>query len=225
MGTVTLNKNNRLYWLGRYAERVYQDVESIKTILDKSIDGEASGDLDILCKKIGVPNDFSSVEDFCSRFCFDRKIPESVLYSADAMLGNGMVLREVIGTQTLSYIQMAVIAIESAHESEAPGVPLQWALDDIMAFRGCYSEFVASQTVRNIIKSGASVERIGAMIRLGNKGEKLDYEIKKLVDRLKKSKLDHVKEYLEVIEKYARKEEGSDNEWLLLKAVESLFIV
>ncbi len=225
MGTVALNKNNRLYWLGRYAERVYQDVESVRVILDKSIDGEASCEIEQLCAKMGVPNSFKTVEDFCEKLCYDRNIPESVLYSADAMLGNGMVLREIIGSQTLSYIQMAVIAIESAKSSTAPAVPLQWALDDIMAFRGCYSEFVASQTVRNIIKSGASVERIGAMIKAGVAGAKLDYEIKKLIDRCGKSKLDHSEESLEIIKKYSAKEEDAVSEQQLLLAVESLFIV
>ncbi|MFI3166841.1 MAG: alpha-E domain-containing protein [Bacillota bacterium] len=223
MGTVTLNKNNRLFWLGRYAERLYQDVEAIRDMLDSAIDSEP--DFEKICKKIGVVNDFNSVEDFCYRCCFNKNIQQSVMYSAHAMIGNGMVLREVIGSQTLSYLQMAVIAVESAENSPSPAMAFQWVLDDIMAFRGCYSELVASQVVRNTIKAGASVERIGAMVKTGMGGPSLEYELEKLTDRMKKSKLKHSNASLQTIKKFTDKEDNFSDTWALLSAVESLLIV
>ncbi len=223
MGTVTLNKNNRLYWLGRYAERVYQDVESIRDMLDSAIDNDP--DFSKICRKIGVYNDFISVEDFCHRCCFNANIQESVMYAAHAMIGNGMVLREVIGSQTLSYLQMAVIAVEAARDSHSPAVAFQWVLDDIMAFRGCYSELVASQVVRNIIKSGASVERIGAMVKTGMGGPALEYEIEKLLDRMKKSKLKHSNTSVQTIKRFTDREDNFSDTWALLAAVESLFVL
>ena len=60
----------------------------------------------------------------------------------DALLGNGMVLRETITSPTLSYLQLADSAMDLASRSEAPGVELQWVLDDIMAFRGSFDEAV-----------------------------------------------------------------------------------
>ncbi|MFI3227758.1 MAG: alpha-E domain-containing protein [Clostridia bacterium] len=224
MGTVTLNKHNRLFWLGRYAERVYQGVETIHKIQDQAIDGEPIN-LEEISKKMGVSNKFESVEDFCIRMCFDRKIPESILCAADAMLGNGMVLREILGSQTLSYLQMAVSALESASNSSSPAVQFQWVLDDIMAFRGSYAEFIESEEIRNTIKSGASIERISSMIRLNFDQKLLKKEIHKLMNRLYKTNVKHSDESLDAIKEFAFNEEESFDSFKLLCSVETLFLI
>ena len=41
MGTVTLSKQNRLFWLGRYAERVYTTVQIMLRQYDSLIDGKS----------------------------------------------------------------------------------------------------------------------------------------------------------------------------------------
>ena len=40
MDTVTLSKQNRLFWLGRYAERVYTTTQYMMKQYDRLIDGE-----------------------------------------------------------------------------------------------------------------------------------------------------------------------------------------
>lgn len=224
MDKITLNKNNRLFWLGRYAERVYQGVENIRNAHDQSIDGEAV-DIDEMCKKLGILNQFTSVEDFCVRHCFDRTLSDSIICSADAMLGNGMVLRELLGSPTLSYLQMAVSALEMAKTSKAYAVQLQWVLDDIMAFRGSYAEFIDSEAIRNTIKSGASVERVGTMIRLGVEETTLLRELHKLMNRLYKTNLKYDTEKLEQIKKFVFNEEEHSDRFALLGSVESLFLI
>lgn len=80
---------------------------------------------------------------------------------------NAIVLRETLSIETLAYVQMAAAAIQLAAESTAPAVELQWVLDDIMAFRGSCEENIESENSRNIIKSGASLERLDLYLRLG----------------------------------------------------------
>ena len=40
MDPVTVSKQNRLYWLGRYAERVYTTLQNMMKLYDGNIDGE-----------------------------------------------------------------------------------------------------------------------------------------------------------------------------------------
>ena len=145
MDTVTLSKQNRLLWLGWYAERVYTTTQYMMKQYDRLIDGETV-DYETFCQKMGIPCVYDSGDDFCRRYLFDSTSPYSVQSGVEAMLGNGMVLRETITSPTLAYLQMAHSAMELAARSEAPGVELQWVLDDIMAFRGSFDDSVEVET-------------------------------------------------------------------------------
>lgn len=224
MGAITLNKNNRLFWLGRYAERVYQGVETVGKLHDMMLDEEEI-DLEGFCHKIGVVCEFKSPEEFCKRYPFDRTFGGSIICAADAMLGNGMVLRELLGSPTLSYLQMTVSALELASKSKSCAVELQWALDDIMAFRGSYAEFIEEESTRNTIRCGASVERLGTMLRFDGTEEAIKKECKKLVHRLEKTYLGFDATKLEYITEFISSEEEGLNRFELIGSVESLFQV
>ena len=103
-------------------------------------------DYGTFCQKMGIPCVYDSGDDICRRYLFDSTSPYSVQSGVEAMLGNGMVLRETITSPTLAYLQMAHSAMELAARSEAPGVELQWVLDDIMAFRGSFDDSVEVET-------------------------------------------------------------------------------
>ncbi len=224
MDTVTVNKNNRLFWLGRYAERVYQGILIVHKVQDDLVDGDGV-DMSTLCQKLGLEVNFDTVEEFFQRYTFDRSLADSILSSADGMLGNGMVLREVLGSQTLSYLQMAVIALESAASSNSCGVQFQWVMDDIMAFRGSYGEYIFSEEIRNIIRCGASVERLGTMLRFEEEEGALRKEMHKLINRLYKTHLVYDKEKLKRINAFAFSEEEQADRGGLLDSVESLFLI
>ena len=84
--------------------------------------------------------------------------------------------------------------MELASESSGPAVELQWVLDDIMAFRGSCEENSCEENIeeeinRNIIKSGASLERVDIFLRLGYPQEQCLKEVRHLASRLKKAQL------------------------------------
>ena len=223
MDTVTLSKQNRLFWLGRYAERVYTTIQVMMREYDRLIDG---GEVDYtgFCAKMGIPCIYESGEDFCRRYLFDALSPYSTASSVEAMLGNGMVLRETISSPTLAYLQMAHSAMEMAMRSEAPSVELQWALDDIMAFRGSFDDSVETESARNITKTGGLVERISLMLRLDWQPERLDRELQKLVNRMYKTDLVPQPEARDIIVQRAMGG-GDVDRWTLLNSVEGLFRV
>lgn len=223
MGTVTLSMQNRLFWLGRYSERVYTTVQFMLDQYDRLIDGGAV-DYERFCRNMGIPCRYDSGEDFCRRYLFDGEDPCSIRSSVEAMLGNGMVLRETISTPTLAYLQMAHSALDLAVRSESPSVELQWVLDDIMAFRGSFDDSVDAESARNITKAGGCVERISLMLRLGFRLDRLDQELRKLLNRLYKTDLTVDSEALEVVSR--RAVDGEEVEpLLLLRSVEGLFRV
>lgn len=223
MGTVTLSKQNRLFWLGRYAERAYTTIQVMLRQYDRLIDQEGM-DYAAFCRRMGIPCPYDSGEDFCRRYLFDGDDPNSVRSSIDALLGNGMVLRETISTPTLAYLQMAQSAMELAERSESPGVELQWVLDDIMAFRGSFDDSVEEESVRNITKSGICVERISLILRLNWQPERLERELRKMLNRLYKTDLAVSGEALEAVNR--RAVGGADVDSVtLLRSVEGLFLV
>ena len=190
---------------------------------DRLIDGETV-DYQAFCQKMGIPCIYESGDDFFRRYLFDSTSPYSVQSGVEAMLGNGMVLRETITSPTLAYLQMAHTAMAMASRSEAPSVELQWVLDDIMAFRGSFDDSVEVETARNITKTGGMVERISLMLRLGWQPERLERELQKLINRLYKTDLTPEKEALEVVTSKAVGGQDMDHV-LLLNSVEGLFRV
>ncbi|MGN1250822.1 MAG: alpha-E domain-containing protein [Candidatus Spyradocola sp.] len=222
MDPVTLSKQNRLYWLGRYAERVYTTLQVMMKLYDRHIDGEQV-DYAAFCGRLGVGCAFSGAEEFFRGVLFDGQAAGSVRSSVEAMLGNGMVLRETITSPTLAYLQMAHMALGMAETSEAPLVELQWVLDDIMAFRGSFDDAVEAETARNITKAGGLVERISLMLRLDWQLPRLERELHKLLARLRRTDLAPDAEALRVIERAAAGETVEHS--LLLTSVEGLLRV
>lgn len=169
MGTVTLTKHNRLFWLGRYLERAYAGITATRPLFEADTDGR-EGDYADYCRKVGIPDTYENTADFVRRFYFDDNDPNSIASALGYAYDNAIVLRETLSTDTLAYVQMAISAMELAAASAAPGVELQWVLDDIMAFRGSCEETIEEESSRNIIKTGASLERVDLCLRLGAPG-------------------------------------------------------
>ena len=223
MDSITLGKQNRLFWLGRYSERVYTTLQFLLGQYDRYIDG-APIDYAAFCGRMGIPCPYESTEDFVRTYLFSPDDPNSIRSSVDQMLGNGMVLRETISTPTLAYLQMAQGAIEMAEQSAGPTVELQWVLDDIMAFRGSFDDSVDLESARNITKAGFSVERLSLMLRLNWQPERLERELRKLLNRLYKTDLPTDKQARESVARQALHEEPVDPK-TLLAGVEGLFQV
>ena len=189
-----------------------------------------SFDYEGYCQQQGIPNIYQGVEDFFQRYIFDMENPNSIRSAAELMLGNGMVLRESIGSSTLAYLQMAVYALDEGAGGEATGLQMLEVLDNIMAFRGSYDDFIADDNVRNIIKCGASVECISFALRTGYREENVPEELRKFIKRITRTKLQISALALQSILRQERIFDGKNTDDVLskddfLQAVENLFLV
>lgn len=146
MGVISVEQTDRLYWLGRYAERVYTTMKLYFRTYDTMID--AGEDYDRFCRALEIPNIYTSKEDFISRYSFDEEDVNSLMSNLKRAYDNAVVLREEIGTEALAYIQLAVYAMQRAEDSQAPLIEFQKVVDNLMALTG-------SAMIRSSVKTCA----------------------------------------------------------------------
>lgn len=223
MGTLSLTKAGRLFWLGRYTERVYSSLKASKGVYDKMVDGEEA-DYAAYCNALGIPNTFTSTENFCRQYLADRSSPCSLVSVLGFAYDNAIVLRDTIGTETFSYIQLACNAMEKAVSGDYPEFELQSVLDYIMAFRGCAEYSLMDETSRTILRTGANVEHLSLALRLDHPKEECRADCERLLNRLYKIPLSTDEERKLRLVDHALDETKPDLERLaMLDCVEHLF--
>ena len=151
MGIISIENTDRLYWLGRYSERVYTTLRIFFDRYDSMID-LADDEYKDYCKRQEIPNIYTSSEDFAERYCFDETDENSIISNLTRAYDNAIELREEIGSMALSYVQLAVYAMNDAKKSIAPLLELQQTRDNIVAFWGIVDDSVDDEHVRSIIK-------------------------------------------------------------------------
>ena len=150
--------------------------------------------------------------------------PTFVAASLSYAYDNAIVLREMLTSETLAYVQMAVSAMELAAKSSGPAVELQWVLDDIMAFRGACEEKITDDKNRGIIKTGASQERVDLYLRLGYPKDAVRKEFERLFNSLYKAPLKPSKESLALlVDALLDTEKPTPPVPILVQTVEGLF--
>lgn len=183
MGTLSLEKVDHLLWLGRYVERSLTTLRFILVTYDAALDsteGNWKGQLE----ELGFDQENDDPREFFRECLFGRENASSVRYAMSAALDNAMMVREVIGTESLAYVQMALNEIDRAETSDAPLVDLQQVTDYIMAFKGCCDDYIANDAARNVVKCGISVERMDLYARLNYRLDHLQKETYKLASRI-----------------------------------------
>ena len=204
MPIISVEHSDQLYWLGRYSERVYTTIKLFADRFDSMIDLKQE-EYEDFCRRQDIPNIYTSKEDFSKRYCFDPENPNSIYSNLIRAYDNAIVLREEIGSETLSYIQLAVYAMNVAKDSEAPLIQLQRVRDNIVAFWGIVDDSIDSENVRSIIKFGKRLERIDLYARMHVAPEEIRREMKRFdlrIDRTglryNRTKLAHLNYLVEV---------------------------
>ncbi|MCQ2491600.1 MAG: alpha-E domain-containing protein [Lachnospiraceae bacterium] len=220
MGIISIEQADRLYWLGRYTERVYTTLKMFSKSFDNLIDGIADSYVEF-CKSIDIPNVYEDKADFVRRYPFDTALSDSIISNLNRAYDNAIVLRENIGSESLAYIQLAIYEMNKAARSKAPLIELQKVNDNLLAFYGIADDQIDSENVRNIIKAGKRIERIDMYARLGVEKKELRREINRMIPRVEKSGLKHDKEKLASLRQLI--EETEIDYYKIVAEVESIF--
>ena len=172
MSNITTEKANELFWLGRYVERVYTTCMEFFRGYDRMID-EQEISYPEYCRRVSIPNVYADKEDFLRNYPFDDSNPDSIISNLIRAYDNAVVLRDDIGSDTLSYIQLAIYDMRKASLGVAPLIGLQTVIDDIFAFWGCLDDRVVDYSERSIVKAARRIERIDLYLRFGLPADKI----------------------------------------------------
>lgn len=163
---ISTAKANRLYWMGRYAERVYLALHMLRKHYDLMIDEDNYAYNDF-CYKMGIQNRYSSGEHFINSYLYDTDNSDSIINMLELVNDNAILLREEIMSETLSYVQMSIFFMKKAKDNNQILSELQTITDYMLAFWGSVDERINDAETRKIIKFGKFVESADLHIRFG----------------------------------------------------------
>ena len=219
MGIISLDQVDHLYWLGRYTERVYTILKIYAKSFDLMIE-EDEGIYHKFCGYLDIPDIYQSKEDFIRRYAFDESIPDSIISNLNRAYDNAIVLRETIGSDALSYVQLSIYAMNNAAKSNSPLVELQQVTDDLLSFWGIVDDQIDSDQIRNILKAGKRIERIDLYARLELEKKRLEREVRRMIPRVLRSGMKYNEQSLSAVSSLIL-EESLDYEGLITN-VESI---
>ncbi len=196
MGFVTVEKADHLLWLGRYIERVNTTLKEFFISYDNMIDRSDDAYIDF-CRRINIPDVYGSKDVFLKKYLFDETDPNSIVSNLSRAYDNAIVLREDIGSETLSYVQLAMYDIEKTKHTRSIIVGLQNIIDHIFAFWGCVDDSIDDESVIDLMKAGRRYERLDLYLRFNMPAPALKHEIKKLTKRLEDTEISYNVEVLE----------------------------
>lgn len=199
MGIISLEQSNHLYWLGRYSERAFTTIRTFMDAYDSMLDKNPEA-YKTICEKLNIPDIYGNKETFIINYLFDETDPNSVYSNLSRAYDNAMVMREMISSTSLSYIQLALDVMEDAKKQLFCLLHLQEVLDDLYAFWGSIDDYVESSCCRNIMKWGRYVERLDLYIRLDYDNNALMLAYDRMQYRLLRSRCRYNEENLSKVD-------------------------
>lgn len=162
---ISAAKANRLFWLGRYVERVYMTLHLLRRVYDKMIDGKPA-DYESFWRKLDVSDSYASTGEFTLGMMYDSDNASSILSSLNRAMDNAIMLREDIKSETMSYIEMSISLMKQfSTEAMANITNLQPVTDWMLAFRGSAAQRIEEPKVLSIIAIGQIIEKMDIMLR------------------------------------------------------------
>ena len=184
MSTISKEHSEHLYWLGRYTERFFTTLKALDKMFDKMI-GRTHVYTEYL-NYFGIADTYTDDREFIRSFLFDMHNLNSAASCLERAYDNGIVLREEISTESLSFLQMAKDTLKKAEDSSSIRLSLLPIEDIIYSFWGSVNEHIYDDEIRNIIYIGKTVERLDLYMRMNYPYEKVKLEYVRLLKNLRR---------------------------------------
>jgi hypothetical protein len=187
MDIISVDHSSNLFWLGRYAERVYTTLFTFFDYYDKMLDKD-KGCYRTFLEKLEIEDKYGGSDSFVRGYFYNDGVDEPDDFSVDAAFrsayDNALVLRHVIGSESLAYIHLAVDAFHYSRDASNLRLALMPALDYLLAFWGSIDDKLANGEAGNIIKCGKFVERLDLYFRFSYNHRRISAECEKLCNIL-----------------------------------------
>ena len=182
MGTISLEHGDRLYWLGRYTERVFTTLKALQDVYDRMLDNE--GSYTEFLGYFEMPDIYGSSTEFFCDLLYNRDNFSSVAHSLDRAYDNGIVLREDISSGAFSFLQVAKDTLKKSKTAKNRRLALLPLEDVLYGFWGCIADNIYDEEIKNIIYCGKSTERLDLYLRMKYPYEDVSREFERLCIRL-----------------------------------------
>ena len=183
MGFISVDQKDNLFWLGRYVERVYLTLRHFDELGDWLLDIDSTA-YQGYCRRLNIPDIYTDALDFIERYMYDQSNPDSVYSNLSRAYDDGIVLRSVISSASLSYVQMGLDAIDEGRKTHASLLLSQQIIDCLLAFWGCIDDYCDAHQHRNVIKAGRYMERLDMQLRLHDPWPRIEVSLRKLQRRI-----------------------------------------
>lgn len=162
---ISPTKANRLFWLGRYVERVYMTLHILRKCYDRMIDGEPS-DYELLKSKLDPSQTYKETADFTIGMLYDEGNKSSIISSLKFAFDNAILLREDITSESLSFIEMSIAFIKKCKSDNVMNITyLQNITDWMLSFWGSCEERITNHGELSVIMVGKSIEKMDLSLR------------------------------------------------------------
>lgn len=170
---ISAAKANRLFWLGRYEERVYMTLHLLRRVYDKMIDGDPEEYMHFW-EKLDINDSYSSTGEFTLGMMYDEDNPGSIISSLNYAMDNAIMLREDIKSETMSYIEMSLSLIRKYKQEAMNNVTnLQPLTDWALSFWGSATKRIDNQKIIALMEIGQIIEEMDIQLRFQYPYERL----------------------------------------------------
>lgn len=178
---ITRAKAEQLYWLGRYSERVYTTLGRLGKTYDANVDLETA-DFSEFYRALDLSFDTGlGLEELVASILYNADDPNSVCASMRAAFGNAIELRPELGTETVSYVELALIHLRASKDALSRLPRHRDVRDNLLAFWGSIEDGMGSMEAKAMIFFGKYVERLELWSRFGEPAATLDRPLRKLI--------------------------------------------
>ena len=199
---ISATKANRLFWLGRYEERVYMTIHVLNKCYDKMIDCHPDEYMS-LWRRLDTSGTYTTNDEFTYGMMYDDANPCSVISALNYAMNNAILLREDIMSETLSYIEMSIALVQRCKAEHALNTSaLQPVIDWSLAFWGSAEQRLQNHKALSIMLTGRNIENIDMQLRFGYPYRRiaLAYDSFKRCSREISDEIDdHVREQLDAL--------------------------
>jgi uncharacterized alpha-E superfamily protein len=182
MGTISVEYSSNLYWLGRYAERAYTTLGTFFNYHDKSLDKDKNAYKEFL-GNLEIKDKYGDHRRFIQGYLYDDAECFTLSSTLRFAHDNALVCRNVIGSEALAYIQLAIDAFNASRDKNLR-LSLMPVIDYLLAFWGSIDDKLADGEARTIVKCGKLVERLDLYFRFWYDYKLINSEYEKLCNVL-----------------------------------------
>jgi uncharacterized alpha-E superfamily protein len=188
MGIISVEHSSNLYWLGRYVERVYTTLDTFFDYNDAALDRNKNSYKDFL-EKLEIEDKYGNYESFVEGFLYgtdDFTVSSAFRYAYD----NALVTRNVIGSESLAYLELAANTFHSTHGAKNLRLALMPVMDYLLAYWGKIDDSLMAGEAGTIIRCGKIIERMDLYFRFSYESGLINDEYEKLCHIITRSRKD-----------------------------------